>query len=385
MRFLSLLLLFSDWPQFLGPNRDGRYTDKDIPWPPTAIAWQRDIGEGFAGPVIANGKVILFHRRKKQEIVEAFETATGKTVWTFEYHTDYRDDYSSDEGPRSAPTVQDGRVYVYGPEGILHALDLETGRKIWRTDVAETFHVKKGFFGAGCSPLLDGGQLFLNVGGKDVGVAAFDAANGKIKWAATKQAASYSSPVKTDFGIAFFTKKGLVVTSPSGKTLFEYELHSRSELSVNAASPVVSGKLLFVTSAYGAGAAAFDFSETPPRKLWYSDDVLSSHYATPVVKDGYLYGLHGAAQTGQELRAVEMSTGTVAWKMPVGGSGSVTMVNSELLLLRDDGQMFMVHPDPKKLDVRGNFKVMDGKVRAYPAVGNGMICFRNTKVLACLR
>ena len=387
MLSLSVLALFffHDWPQHLGPGRNGIYTGTDVKWP-AALAWQRGVGEGFAGPIIADGKVILFHRRGKREIVEAFEATTGAEVWTFQYETGYKDDFGFDEGPRSVPTVADGRVYTFGAEGVLHAIDLTTGKKIWRVDVHEMFKVKKGFFGAACSPLVEGGTLYLNVGGKNIGVAAFDAGKGKLKWGSTSHGISYSSPILAQFGIVFFTRDGITVANPDdGKVRYELPWRSRSQSSVNAATPIAEGNLLFVSSSYGTGAIALDFSTNPPTKLWSNDDSLSAHYATPVLKDGYLYGFHGLQQQGQEFRAVELKTGKVAWSMQSYGAGTVTLLNGTLMLIREDGQIFKIKPNPKELEVLGNFKVLDGKVRAYPAAGNGLVCLRNTKVLACLR
>ena len=385
MVFWLALLAFLDWPQFLGPARNGVYPGMDVKWP-TAVAWSRDVGHGFAGPVIADGKVILFHRRKLREIVEAFDAASGKPLWNFEYASTYEDEFGFDDGPRSAPTVADGVVYTYGAQGMLHALDLATGKKLWSADLQEWYGARKGFFGTACSPLVVDGRVYVIVGGKTFGIGAFDARTGKLKWGGTKHEASYSSPVEASFGLVFFTRRGLVVLDrESGKVTYELPWRSRSATSVNAASPVVDGNLVFVSASYGVGAVVLDFSTKPPRQLWGDDDTLSAHYATPVLKDGILYGLHGMAQTGQELRAVEMRTGRVRWAMKTMGAGSVTLIGSDLLFLRDDGQMFRIRPSPANLDVLGNSKVVEGKVRAFPAVGNGLVCLRDTATLTCLR
>lgn len=383
---LPWLPFFHDWPQLLGPGRNGIYTDSDVPWP-SQFAWQKEVGSGFAAPVIAGGKVILFHRKGKREIVEAFEAASGKTVWAFDYATAYRDDFGFDDGPRSAPTVAGGRVFTFGAEGVLHALDLETGAMLWRVDVHRQYDVPKGFFGAGCSPLVHGGKLYLNIGSKKAGVGAFDPATGKLIWKASSHAMSYSSPVAAPFGIVFFTREGILVTNPeTGQVIFEKPWRARAHASANAASPLVDGNLLFVSSNYAVGAIVLDFSTSPPTELWSSDDAISAHYATPVLKDGVLYGLHGPTQTGQQLRAVELRTGKVLWKMLASqNGGSVTLIKDHLMLIRDDGQIFKIRPRPDEVEVAGNFKALDGKIRAFPAVGNGLVCLRNTTTLACLR
>lgn len=381
-----LALFFHDWPQLLGPERNGIYRDTDVAWP-SRLAWQTEVGAGFAAPVIADGKVILFHRKGKREIVEAFAAATGKTVWTFDYATNYRDDFGFDNGPRSAPTVAGGRVFTFGAEGVLHALDLATGALRWRVDVHKDFDSPKGWFGAGCAPLVHGGKLYLNIGSKKAGVGAFDPATGKLIWKATRHEASYSSPAAAPFGIVFFTREGIVVThQDTGEVLFEKRWRARANASANVATPLIDGNLVFVTSNYAVGAIVLDFSTNPPAELWSGDDAISAHYATPVLKDGVLYGLHGPTQTGQQLRAVELRTGKVLWKMLASEhGGSVTLLRDRLMFIRDDGQIFKINPKPEAVDVEGNFKVLDGTIRAFPAVGNGLVCLRNSTVLACLR
>src|SRR4051812_35734639 len=146
----------ADWPQFLGPTRNGVYPGADLAtsWPKDGppILWQRKVGAGFSGPAVASGRLILFDRVDDKEIVECLDAITGKAVWTFDYPTAYRDDFGFDEGPRATPAISDGHVYTYGAEGVLTCLDLAFGKKIWSLDAKTDFHVPKGFFGVACSP-----------------------------------------------------------------------------------------------------------------------------------------------------------------------------------------------------------------------------------------
>src|ERR1700680_3869254 len=120
MSFLLLWavsMLAGDWPQFLGPTRNGVYTGPAIAtaWPAAGppVVWRKDVGEGFAAPVVAGGKLILFHRANGKEIIDCLDAATGNKVWSFDYPTNYRDDFGFDEGPRSAAVVADGAVYTF--------------------------------------------------------------------------------------------------------------------------------------------------------------------------------------------------------------------------------------------------------------------------------
>ena len=293
----GITLVAQDWPQFLGPQRDGTYTGPPIAdsWPargPTRV-WERQVGAGFAGPVVVGDRLILFHRVGREEVVEALATKTGETIWRYDYSTSYRDDFGFDEGPRSVPVVAGGRVYTFGAQGQLHAVDLETGAGIWRQDTHDRYDVRKGFFGAAGSPFVEDGRVIANVGGRRGGIVAFDAATGKALWTATNDEASYSSPVGATFGgrrhALFFTRNGLVGLDPeSGDVLFQKRWRSRIGASVNAATPLVVGNLVFISASYGTGAALLRVDGEALVDEWMGDDIMSNHYATAVVH-GVLY------------------------------------------------------------------------------------------------
>ena len=221
---------------------------------------------------------------------------------------------------RSVPVVANGRVYTFGAEGHLSALDLATGRPIWSEDTMRRFGVRKGFFGAAGSPLVEDGRVIANIGGKtggkDAGIVAFNADTGAVLWTATNHEASYSSPVGATFGgqrhAVFFTRDGLVGLEPAtGRVMFERRWRSRSAASVNAATPLVVGDLIFVSATYETGAAVFRVQGNQLTPLWSSDEVLSNHYATSVHSNGYLYGFHGRQEFNPSFRAVDLKTGAV--------------------------------------------------------------------------
>ena len=114
----------SDWPQFLGPKRNGVYGGPAISgsWPASgpSILWRKPVGEGFSGAVVQAGRLILFHRLESRERVECLEARTGRPLWRYDYPTDYRDDFGFDGGPRATPSVWEGKVYTFGAQGVLH-------------------------------------------------------------------------------------------------------------------------------------------------------------------------------------------------------------------------------------------------------------------------
>jgi outer membrane protein assembly factor BamB len=377
-----------DWPQLLGPARNGVYTGPGRN--PAGLEWKKPVGAGFAAPVVAEGKLIVFHRQKDKELVEARNPATGAVLWTYAYTTGYRDDFGFDEGPRSAPTADGGRVYTFGAEGQLHCINLADGKRIWSEDTHARFKVRKGYFGAAGAPLVDEARVLMNIGGPQAGIVAFDRNNGKVLWTATDDPAGYSSPILATLGglkrALFLTRTGLVDIEPaSGKVRYKMRWRSRSDASVNAATPVVAGDVLFLSSSYGTGAVAFEVNGSEYRQLWASDDALSNHYATSVHKDGYLYGFHGRQEQGQQLRCVELRTGKVKWSVDGLRAGTVTLAGGHLLVLRENGELVVGSADPIRFQVESRHQLLDGVVRAYPAWSGGRLYLRNEDTLACYR
>ena len=153
-RSLLLLPIFlstasaGDWPQFLGPNRNGATAETNFAssWPKDGppVLWQRKVNQGFSGPVASVGKLILFHRIGDKETVECFDAKTGREIWKSDYPTSYRDDFGFDEGPRSTPAIVESRVFTFGAEGMLSCWNLESGAKVWSVDTKAQFHAGKG-------------------------------------------------------------------------------------------------------------------------------------------------------------------------------------------------------------------------------------------------
>jgi hypothetical protein len=388
----------ADWPQFLGPNRDGTYPASDLAesWPKEGppVVWQRKVGQGFSGPVVALGKVILFHRVDDKETVECLRETTGQPLWRFDYPTRYRDDFGFDEGPRATPAIADGRVYTYGAEGVLHCLDLATGTNIWTVDAKAQFHAAKGFFGIACSPLVEGKAVLLIVGGGDgAGIVAFDKTNGKVLWKATDDEASYSSPVAATIrgqrcGF-FFTRSGLAAVNPtSGKILFQFPFRPPIRNSVSAATPLVVGDLVFLSASYDTGAVLLRVNEAGPQKIWAAAESLSSHYATGIHHNGFIYGIHGRADPGFEppasLRCIELQTGKVRWEQDAFGAATMILAGDQLLILTDRGELIRAPASPEGYKPNARTQVLPNQVRAHPALAGGLFYARSKDKLVCL-
>jgi outer membrane protein assembly factor BamB len=383
----------NDWPQYLGPSRNGIYAGPALAdsWGangPKAV-WRKQVGQGFAGPAVVGNRVILFHRVGNEEVLESLDAATGNSMWRYAYPTGYRDDFGFDAGPRAVPVVADGVIYTFGAEGQLHAVDLAKGTRLWSEDTMKRFGVPKGFFGAAGSPLVEGGRVIANVGGDKAGIVAFEAKTGKVLWTATDDDASYSSGVAATIGGrrlgVFLTRDSLVGLDPaSGMVQFQRRWRARVAASVNAATPIIVGDEIFVSAQYGPGAGVLRVNGSQLTDVWTSDDVLSNHYATSVFYNGYLYGFHGRQEFGPSFRAVEFQTGTVKWSQEQFRAGSVLLAGDRLLITREGGELVLASASPQAFNPIARAQILQGVVRPYPALADGLLYVRNENTLACL-
>jgi len=394
----TLSVWASDWPQFLGPTRNGVYPGNDLAetWPKDGppTLWQRSIGQGFSGPAVASHKLVLFHRIADKEIVECLDAKTGKPLWKFDYPTAYVDDFGFDEGPRATPSIANGRVYTYGAEGKLHCLDFATGKKIWNVDAMGEFSAPKGFFGIACSPLVEGDKVLLNIGGDNgAGIVAFDAVTGKVLWKTSNDRASYSSPVASTVDgqryAFFFTRKGLVAVNPAdGRIQFDFPWGPRMQASVSSATPLVTDDLVFISGCYGTGAALLRVKNNSVEKVWSADDVLSNHYATSVEHNGFLFGIDGRCDPGfspaPSLRCVELKTGKIRWKTDEVGAATVTLAGDQLLILTEKGELIRAAADPDAFKPNARAQILPFQVRAFPALADGCLFARSKDKLVCV-
>jgi outer membrane protein assembly factor BamB len=402
--FLALSLLCAvsayatDWPQFLGPTRNGVYPGNDLAetWPKDGppVLWQRNVGQGFSGPTVADHKLVLFHRVADKETVECLDAKNGKPLWKFDYPTAYVDDFGFDEGPRATPSIANGRVYTYGAEGMLHCLDLSSGKKIWSVNAKAEFDAPKGFFGIACSPLVEGNSVLLNIGGKDgAGIVAFDAATGKLLWKASNDRASYSSPIAATVDgrryAFFFTRQGLVAINPGdGKIEFQFPWAPRIQASVSSATPLVIDDLVFLSASYGAGAVLLRVKNNGVEKIWSAEDVLSNHYATSVEHNGFLFGIDGRTDPGfsppPSLRCVELKTGKIRWQTDDIGAATITLAGYQLLILTEKGELIRAAADADAFKPNARAQILPFQVRAYPALADGCLYARSKDKLVCV-
>jgi outer membrane protein assembly factor BamB len=386
---LTAPAIAADWPQFLGPTRDGKSTETKLNWGwdkqnQPAVAWSAEVGTGNAGPVVAGGVVYLWHRVGEDDVLTAFDADTGKPKWN------YKIPGAGREGPQSAPLVAGDAVFVLNYAGKLHAVSAKTGEKIWAKDVVKEYAPPEGYFGVGAGLLFADGKLILNVGGKGAGIVAFDAATGKEVWKATDDPPSYSTPTLADVGgqlhAVVFTRTGLVVLNAAdGKVKYTVRHRAQIDASVNAATPLIAEGHLFATASYGTGGALWAMGKAELEEVWANDTSLSCQYDTPVKVGDYLYGVHGRQDTGAAaLVCVEWKTGAVKWSQKRFGVSHLIAVDGGILALTESGELVRFAASAKGYEETGRAKVLGGLTRAAPALADGRLYLRNENKLVCV-
>jgi outer membrane protein assembly factor BamB len=390
---LAAPLHAADWPQFLGPQRNGVSPETDLllAWPKAGPEplWQHALGEGYSGPVVAAGRVIVFHRIADKEIVECLDAKTGTARWKYPYKTRYSDNYGKKDGPRATPLIDGKRVYTLGAEGTLTCVDFDKGTKVWSRNISTDYEVRPSFFGVGTAPLVEGNLLLVNVGGKGAGVVAFDKETGKEAWKATDDGASYSSPVAATIDgvrhVFFFTRQGILSLDPkTGAVRFQKRWRARIDASVNAAAPLILGDHVLFSSSYRTGAILLRARKDAADEVWKSDEVLSSHYASMVAKGDHVFGFDGRQEEGARLRCIDARAGKVLWSKENFGCGTIVRAGDLLLMLLESGELVLADASPKAYHERARARILK-PTRAPFALADGCVFARDDERIVCLK
>lgn len=394
----------ADWPQYRGPQQDGISREQADPqWkgPAPKVAWKVPTQNGFSSFVVAGGKALTQVNRDGREICLALDAATGKEVWAADVGPGKypgggdagAPDNKGGDGPRSTPTVNDGRVYVLTQDIVLHCLDAASGKKVWERDVIKEHAGRNIQWNSAASAVIDGDLVFVAGGGAGQSLLAFDKKSGKTVWKTGDETMTHATPVvATILGVRqviFFVKSGLVsVAVADGKELWRAAFPFKVSTAI---SPVASGDLVYCSAGYGVGGGAFRIAKAgagfKATQLWMipGDKDVANHWSTPICKDGMLYGMFSFKKFGNgPMKCVELATGKVKWEQPGFGPGNVTMVGDKLIALSDTGEVVIVAANPAGYKELARFKAITGKCWTTPAFSDGRIYVRSTKEGACL-
>ncbi len=332
--------LAADWPQYLGPDRDGTWADESVitkfPAAGPEVLWRVEAGYGYSGPSVADGRVFLSDYivtkgevsnnpssrtpLEGRERVRAFDVETGDELWSYSYEQPYNLSYPG--GPRSTPTYADGKLYVLGAEGRFTCLDAATGKLIWEQDWMKSYDIKESpIWGFSMHPLIVGDTLYALVGGEGSVAVAFDKNTGAEKWRALSSVGiGYCPPTLIDAGgvqqLIIWHPQALNSLNPqTGETYWSVPLKPNFGMSISPPRHV--GNYLFA-SGIGRVGALIELNETTPSAeiKWRAKpkEAVFTANVTPIIKDGIIYGCD--VDTGA-MMAARLEDGQRLWESTI--------------------------------------------------------------------
>jgi outer membrane protein assembly factor BamB len=379
----------ADYPQFQGPGRDSRLPDARIGtnWLASApsLVWRQAVGEGWSGFAVSGQRAVSLEQSGDQEVVFALDLATGNRLWASPYPARYA---SSDagNGPRSVPTIADGRVFTAGATGIIRSWDLATGKAGWQMDLVRDLGARIPEWGYSASPLVSRGLVWVPAGVQGRSMVALDAATGQVRFGGGNSPAAYSSPIAGTLGgreqILCLNDHGLAGhDAADGKLLWEQPIPAAPHV----AAPVVVGPdRVLVSVGYGKGTFLIGVGQDGAGQwtngvVWKSIR-LKSKFANILPVGDTLYGLDDGA-----LVALDMATGALRWKERRYGHGQLLWVGGRLLVGAESGEVALVDVRPEGMQELGRFRALADKTWNPPALVGDLLLLRNDREAACYR
>jgi len=383
-----------DFPHFLGPTRDLRLPGPALELAPEArpvLRWRRALGAGWSGFVLRGGAGLTLEQDEDGQHVVALALDDGRTLWRTRLEGPFAHVLGGD-GSRATPAVAGERVFALGAHGSLVALELTSGRELWRRDLrAEggldaAREAERAQYGRSNSPLVEDGLVLVPVGGT-IGLTAYAAESGEVRWTSPARHFSHASP---GFATLHGRRCVLVVNEDSvsvhafesGELLLEHPWPGTTSGDANVSQALaVDRERVLVTKGYGAGGlllrlqpAAQGFTA---EVLWSAPRLLRTKMTNVVVHEGHVYALDDGI-----LECVELATGAKRWKEGRFGHGQVFALGDALLVLGEDGVLHALALDAARADLRWSAPVLEGKCWANLALAGGLLVVRNAEECA---
>ncbi|HEV3344767.1 MAG TPA: PQQ-binding-like beta-propeller repeat protein [Pirellulales bacterium] len=379
-----------DFAQFLGPKRDATIEAPrfDVAWNihPPRLVWEKPVGAGWSAFAVVGDYAVTQEQRGEKECVTCYALATGDLLWTHGDKGRFSKTLAGD-GPRSTPTVDEGRVYTLGAFGRLNCLDGRTGELLWTHDVVEENDASLKEWGESCSPLVVDGFVVVSAGGKDGrSVVAYDKETGELAWHAGDQRSSYASPRLAEVAgvrqILMVNQESVSAHAPEdGHILWEFRWLGNTPKVPDAVA--IDANHVFISAGYGLGCqlleiGSSDGDKLAPTSLWQSK-LLKPKFTNVVVRDGHVYGL----DDGRALVCLDLKDGKRRWRGGRYGHGQLLLVNDMLLVQAETGEVALVEASSERLNELTRFAPLDGQTWNNPVVAGRLLLVRNATQAAC--
>lgn len=384
----SACLFAQDWPQWRGPNRDGKVSGFVAPqaWPTNLTEkWRVTVGKGDASPALVGSKLFAFGRRDADEVLMCLDAVSGKTIWEARYPADYvvTGPAARHPGPRSSPVVAEGRICTLGVGGILSCFDANNGSVLWRKQSTNDYLGIPYRSDSSMSPIVVDGRCIVHVGGRTNGaVIAFELASGAPRWKWTGDGPASSSPVVMALGggrqlVTLTSKKLVGLALADGRLLWEVPFEAAQG---NNTTPIVDGSTVIYT---GQGKGLFavkiepagdGFAATP---VW-TNAQLGARFTTPVLKDGLLYGYNG------RFLCANARTGATVWTDAENRGQSAAMLDAGpvIVALTLNGELAVFKPGTPDYNQVARIKVAGTETWAHPVIAGNRLFVRDAESVA---
>ncbi|MFN4261178.1 MAG: PQQ-binding-like beta-propeller repeat protein [Gemmataceae bacterium] len=378
---MAVTALAADWPNWRGPNHNGisQETGWLDRWPEQGppIAWQAEVGVGFSAVSVSGGRLFTMGHGDGQDTVYCFDAVSGKPIWSHSYQAALGD-VLFEGGPTATPAVDGDRVYTLSRWGDVYCFETGTGKVLWSKNIAKEVEAEQPAWGFSGSPLVHGDVLVLTIGGAGT---ALNKKTGETVWQSDRAAAGYSTPLPFQRGGAWYVlvssgRAYTAVNPRDGKELWSQRW--LTQYGVNAADPIVNGNEVFLSTGYNKGAVLLDTTDPKPTVLWQNRN-MRNQMNSSILIDGHIYGIDGDQHLKAELRCLDWKTGDKRWSFPDSGCGSLMAADGKLIVLSDQGELFIAPAAPDSFEPTARAQVLRGKCWTVPVLANGFIYCRDAK------
>lgn len=386
-----------DWPQFLGPDRNGisRETGLLKTWPDAGpkVVWRTAGGVGMSGLAISRNRVVTLVQREGKQWAVALNAQTGNSEWQTPLAAAYKNGMGN--GPRATPAIHGDSVFVFTGEGILTALAFGDGKPLWSHNVIDELQGEVAEYGMASSPLIVGSQVIVTAGVPGASVVAYDTKSGELNWKSGEDAAGYSSPALLELSgrkqVVVYTGAAATGLVPeTGQALWRYPYETN--FNCNIVTPLAYKDRVFISSGENHGCVMLSLAKKgdqyAAKEVWSSQgaqSVLRNEWQTSILIDGHLYGFDnvGAAGPVTHLTCINADTGKRVWQKLRFGKGNLIAADGKLFISTMEGELVVVRATAAAYEEIGRVALINA-TRQAPALANGLLYLRDNEEIVCV-
>lgn len=384
-----LILLFSssgfsetgrNWAEWRGPNHNG--ISDETGWDPEALKrplrvnWNINVGEGYSSVSVKGDYLYTmgYDQSSGENILYCLKVDTAEEVWRYTYEAP-RGRYA---GPKCTPVAHNGFVYTFGQGGWFKCNDARTGELIWKRHAVEELGARRPHWQFPSSVRVHGRKAIVNAAESGV---ALDRETGEVIWVSPPGTGNYATPVLYEdngrtLAVIVGRDRLYSVDARTGETVWVYPWSTPR--SITAADPFIYNGLLYISSGYRHGGALLDISGSEPELLWQNRD-LCSHFTSPIIMDGHIYGVNGNAGTSANLKCLDIEDGSVVWSKELG-FGNMMAAAGYIILVTENGSLYIIEADPLGYkEVSSAHNLLDRLCWTAPVLVRSTVYLRNDR------